>query len=240
MYWFRHRADHVRLLGLNSRNWPRRGAEDPLLPDYIIPSKQLEPLSGPARDRLNFSRLVKTASSSLVFSRCRRDSEGRLLGRSPLPSRNLEETHIQILEYRSTRYHQGRDPQWNLRENGAAKEEIEFLLHERVELNAFTSEDFVTWLEEKLDDQGVEKVIPDDALLNKVYRRIKSLELWQKIFEEHRKDGEARIKKPKVPKNLRKRVVQHLDKYDDVPWDIALTELELKEPKTRKRRHKRL
>lgn len=231
---------HVRLLGLNSRNWPRRGAEDPLLPDYIIPSKQLEPLSGPARDRLNFSRLVKTASSSLVFSRCRRDSEGRLLGRSPLPSRNLEETHIQILEYRSTRYHQGRDPQWNLRENGATKEEIEFLLHERVELNAFTSEDFVTWLEEKLDDQGVEKVIPDDALLNKVYRRIKSLELWQKIFEEHRKDGEARIKKPKVPKNLRKRVVQHLDKYDDVPWDIALTELELKEPKTRKRRHKRL
>ena len=136
-------------------------------------------------------------------------------------------------------YHQGRDPQWNLRENGATEKEIKFLLHERVELNAFTSEDFVQWLEEKLDDQGVEKVIPDDALLNKVYGRIKTLELWRKFFEEHRKDVEAKIKKLKVPKNLRKRVVQHLDKYDDVPWDIALTELELEEPKARKRRHKR-
>jgi len=136
-------------------------------------------------------------------------------------------------------YHQGRDPQWNLRENGATKQEIEFLLHERVELNAFTSEDFIKWLEEKLDDQGVEKVIPDDALLNKVYGRIKSLELLRKFFEEHRKDLEAEIKKLKAPKNLRKKVVQHLDKYGDVPWDIALTELELEEPKARKRRHKR-
>jgi hypothetical protein len=135
--------------------------------------------------------------------------------------------------------HQGRNPQWNLRENGATEKEIEFLLHKRVELNAFTSEDFVTWLEEKLDDEGVEKVIPDDALLNKVYRRIQSLELWRRCFEEHRKDVEAKIKKLKVPKNLRKRVVQHLDKYDDVPWDIALTELELEEPKARKRQYKR-
>ena len=137
-------------------------------------------------------------------------------------------------------YHQGRFPQRNLRENGATEEEIEFLLHERVELNAFTSEDFVTWLEEKLDDQGVEKVIPDDALLNKVHRRIKSLELWRKFFEEHRKDVEAKIKKPKVPKNLRKRVKKYVDDNPEVPWDIALTELELEEPKARKRRHKRL
>lgn len=150
----------------------------------------------------------------------------------------LEDVKEWKLETEQT-YHQGRNPQWNLRENGATEEEIEFLLRERVELNAFTSEDFVKWLEEKLDDQGVEKVIPDDALLYKVYRRIKSLELWREFFEEHRKDVEAKIKKLKVPTNLRKRVVQHLDKYDDVPWDIALTELDLEEPKARKRLQKR-
>jgi hypothetical protein len=46
------------------------------------------------RDRLDFGRLVKTASGSIVFSRCRRDSEGRLLGRSSLLPRDPKETHI--------------------------------------------------------------------------------------------------------------------------------------------------
>jgi PD-(D/E)XK nuclease superfamily len=85
---------HIRLLGLNSRNWPRRGAEDPLLPDYVVPSKHLQPFALPTGDRMNFGRLVETASGSLVFSRCRRDSEGRLLGRSSLLPRDLKETHI--------------------------------------------------------------------------------------------------------------------------------------------------
>ena len=62
------------------------------------------------------------------------------------------------------------DPGSNLRLNGATQEEIEFLRGEtdwgsyrgqRVELNAFTSDAFVEWLESKLEEQGVVKVIPD-------------------------------------------------------------------------------
>ena len=60
------------------------------------------------------------------------------------------------------------DPGSNLRLNGATQEEIEFLRGEqdwrsyrgqRVELNAFTSDAFVEWLESKLEEQGVVKVI---------------------------------------------------------------------------------
>jgi hypothetical protein len=107
-----------------------------------------------------------------------------------------------------------------------------------VELNAFTSEDFVAWLEGKLDDQGVEKVIPDDALLEKAYRQIKALGLWRRLFEEHGKDLEAKIAKLKVPKNLRRMVAKRLDENREVPWDIALTELELEQPEPGNRQHK--
>ena len=49
-----------------------------------------------------------------------------------------------------------------LKKNGATEEEIEFLLHHRVELNAFTSDQLVEWIEEKLVEHGVEKVVPEE------------------------------------------------------------------------------
>jgi len=133
-------------------------------------------------------------------------------------------------------YYRGNDPGWNLRENGATEGEIKFLLKRRVELNAFTSEDFVTWLEGKLDDQGVEKVIPDDALLEKVYRQVRSLELWRKFFDRHRAEVEAEIRKLKVPKDLRKRVQRCLDEDPKTSWDLALGELDDEETAGPKRR----
>lgn len=80
----------VRLLGLNSRYWPQPGGEDPLLPDYIVAARELEPLPTPSRDRMNFRRILATAAESVVLSRSRRDGEGRLLGKSPLFPRDLE------------------------------------------------------------------------------------------------------------------------------------------------------
>ena len=80
----------VRLLGLNSRYWPQPGSEDPLLPDYIVPARELEPLPISSRDRMDFRRILVTAAESVVLSRSRRDGEGRLLGKSPLLPRDLE------------------------------------------------------------------------------------------------------------------------------------------------------
>jgi hypothetical protein len=63
------------------------------------------------------------------------------------------------------------DPAPNLRENGATAEEIAFLRTRRVELNAFASADFVAWIERKLEQNGITKVLPDRASLTLAYRR---------------------------------------------------------------------
>ena len=59
--------------------------------------------------------------------------------------------------------HQKIDAQ--LRENGATEEEIEFLVENRVELNAFTSRGLVDWIERKLEAAGVCKVVPASETL---------------------------------------------------------------------------
>ena len=50
-------------------------------------------------------------------------------------------------------------------------DDYEFLKDSRVELNAFTSDELVAFIERKLAEQGVKKVIPDDATLAEAYRR---------------------------------------------------------------------
>jgi hypothetical protein len=62
------------------------------------------------------------------------------------------------------------DPAANLRENGATAE-IAFLHTRRVELNAFASADFVAWIERKLEQHGVAKIVPDQDALMLAYRR---------------------------------------------------------------------
>lgn len=74
----------VRLLGLNSSRWPRGISEDRLLSDHIIPTAELDPLPVGAADRRDFATILATSERQVVLSRARRDSDGRLLGRSTL------------------------------------------------------------------------------------------------------------------------------------------------------------
>ena len=73
---------HVWLLGLNARTWPRAEAEDPLLPNHLVPAARFDPTPVTRRDREVFHAIV--ASSTVVCSASRRDATGRLLGLSPL------------------------------------------------------------------------------------------------------------------------------------------------------------
>jgi hypothetical protein len=58
-----------------------------------------------------------------------------------------------------------------LRRNGASLEEIEFLLSgRRVELNAMASDQFIEFLEGKLTEHGVTKVIPAKDTLDETFR----------------------------------------------------------------------
>lgn len=84
----------VRLLGLNSSRWPRGISEDRLIPDHIIPTVELDPLPVSLADRRDFETILATTPGDVILSRARRDSEGRVLGRSPLLAGHGEETYL--------------------------------------------------------------------------------------------------------------------------------------------------
>ncbi|KKN30983.1 hypothetical protein LCGC14_0828500 [marine sediment metagenome] len=85
---------HVRLLGLNSSRWPRGISEDRLIPDHVIPTAELDPLSVTLADRRDFRTILATTSGEVVLSRARRDRDGRLLGRSPLLADHGDEAYL--------------------------------------------------------------------------------------------------------------------------------------------------
>ncbi len=83
----------VRLLGLTSSAWPRRISEDRLLPDHVVPTAELEPLTVAMADRRDYATILATTQREVALSRARRDGGGRLLGRSPL-TRGMAETYL--------------------------------------------------------------------------------------------------------------------------------------------------
>jgi hypothetical protein len=123
-----------------------------------------------------------------------------------------------------------------LRKNGATEAEIAILLHERVELNAMTSDALVAMIERKLKDAGLKKVIPDDDLLAETYQAFhRSQQLREKFEELEEGFTETRIK---APKNLKKRVHAILTEHADLRWDeaikIVLDETQLDEVSAKK------
>jgi hypothetical protein len=137
----------------------------------------------------------------------------------------LEDIRKWKLQSEAAEYYRGSNPAWNVQENGATAEEIDFLRTRRVELNAFTSTQFIAWLEGKLRGYNVKKVIPDRATLERVYRRNMTADLYQQLFNEHRKEIEARVKKMRGPRNLSRQLAAYLKSKPELPWDLALDEL---------------
>lgn len=84
----------VRLLGLNSLRWPRGILEDRLLADHIVSTAELDPLPVGIADRRDFETIMATSGREVVLSRARRDSDGRLLGRSVLLQGQPEEIYL--------------------------------------------------------------------------------------------------------------------------------------------------
>jgi PD-(D/E)XK nuclease superfamily len=82
----------VRFVGLSSRWWPRIIHDDPLLPEHIL-GHRLAEYTIPQQDRLHFEILTAQATE-VVFSRSRRDKEGRLLGTSPLFPADITVEHL--------------------------------------------------------------------------------------------------------------------------------------------------
>jgi DNA topoisomerase VI subunit A len=108
-----------------------------------------------------------------------------------------------------------------LRENGATDEEIDFLLSgRRVELNAMTSDQFVEFVERKLEENEVEKVIPDADQLAESFRLFKRSKGLEELIEKALAEHEAA--EVTIPPDLGDRVRNYLESNPEAPWDEAL------------------
>ena len=127
------------------------------------------------------------------------------------------------------------DPTENLRENGATDEEIGFLYHgqngsthygERVELNAFMSDDFVEWIESKLKEHGIQKIVPDeDAVIEEAFRREYTRKWFNKKSVDIAEEANEKADEAVLPDDLTKILKDALEESPEMSWDAALAEL---------------
>jgi DNA topoisomerase VI subunit B len=145
----------------------------------------------------------------------------------------LEDVNDWELESETVSYQKG-DPRPNLRENGATEEEVEFLCGghadyysgfrgQRVELNAFSSGDLITFIEEKLQEARVKKIVPDGDVLATAYRRAWEARWLRKRTAEIANMAQAEYEKITVPGTLAKEVRQYLKKHPSHSWQDVVT-----------------
>jgi hypothetical protein len=123
----------------------------------------------------------------------------------------------------------------NLRENGATEAEIDFMFADfdstrslrRVELNAMTSPVFIEFLERKLKEAGVEKIVPDEDLLTEAYIGLERGQRLQEAFEEVEEEIDEELDEEDIeaPDDLRQRVEEILKQRPELRWDAAVAEI---------------
>jgi hypothetical protein len=118
-----------------------------------------------------------------------------------------------------------------LQRNGATDAEIEFLLGgKRVELNAMTSSQLVAFVERKLTEQGIRKIIPDKETLDKAYRLAVRSERLRKTVEDaikaSAKDDIA------VPDDLAQKIQERFGKSPVLSWSVVVATMAKKEAAT--------
>jgi hypothetical protein len=93
-------------------------------------------------------------------------------------------------------------------------------------LNAFTSPQLIAWLEKKFAQHGVEKVAPDEKVLEKVARQILRDryrdDLVEEFLSKHLKEIEERAKSAAIPSDLRRRVRKLFRVNPVLSWNQAL------------------
>jgi hypothetical protein len=126
------------------------------------------------------------------------------------------------------------DPSDNLRENGATEEEIAFLCEgghgkhyygRRVELNAFASDEFVAWIESKLEQHGIKKLVPDEDTLRAAYARAVKIATINQAIEEAMGQADEAAETHTMPKGLARMIWKRLKDDPSVPWDKVVAEV---------------
>jgi hypothetical protein len=116
-----------------------------------------------------------------------------------------------------------------LEESGATEEEIQFLKDRRVELNAFTSDKLIEWIEGKLEEHGVRKVIPKYETLAEEYRRQRQSAYLRKHFSELLERSRKHIAGLDVSADLEEEVARLLQDEPALAWNDAVAEIARRE-----------
>jgi hypothetical protein len=153
----------------------------------------------------------------------------------------LEEALAMGLEREPVTYDSGVNPKVHLRECGATEAECAFLVQgrtadekqwygDRIELNAMDSRQFLDWLERKLQEAGVKKVIPEEDVLATAYRRQRRIAKLQKLIDAAmaETDDDAPIPDDLV-EQIRERITGKEEAWDDALWGIAQEQLDEEE-----------
>jgi hypothetical protein len=117
-----------------------------------------------------------------------------------------------------------------LHEHGATDDEIRFLLDrdsrqpkpKRVELNAMTSRQFIDFIERKLTEHRVEKVIPQNEIIERHARRLLEQKLTREALAEIQEPVVVQAAETELPDDLEQRLRDHLAEDPALPWDEAL------------------
>jgi hypothetical protein len=81
---------------------------------------------------------------------------------------------------------------------------------------------FIEWLEGKLTEVGVNKVVPDEEALETAYRRACKYAIIQEAIDRALVDiDDVSIK---IPHNLKTQVQKRIE-GTDLPWDLAVWEI---------------
>jgi hypothetical protein len=112
-----------------------------------------------------------------------------------------------------------------LEDSGATEEEIQFLKDRRVELNAFTSDKLIEWIEGKLEEHGVQKIIPGYQTLAEEYRRQHQSAYLRRHFEELLERSRQHIADIDVSAGLRDQVIRILQDQPALAWNDAIAEM---------------
>jgi hypothetical protein len=112
-----------------------------------------------------------------------------------------------------------------LKGHGATPQEVEFLRDRRVELNAMTSRQLVDFIEARFAEYGVEKVIPDDDVIQEHARRIIKHRLTQGAIAKLSAELTEQAKTADLPEDLREQIDVFLEENPELPWDEALARI---------------
>jgi hypothetical protein len=110
-----------------------------------------------------------------------------------------------------------------LSEAGLDQDAIDFLRNQRVELNAMTSRQLVEFVEGKLKQRGVKKVIPSSKTLAETYRMFAASDRLFEAFDELKeKFDDDETEEIKIPKSLEAKIKESLQKNPDITWHRAI------------------